>query len=544
MATLILWLGLAVMVLLGLIGQGGALYLSARICRIDRVSYRRALGVVALLIPINLLAAAVMASLPSSSLDGPVPILLLCLASIGIELDLLHRFLRTGWGRAAGTLILFTVFSLAVALSIRAWAIEGFVIPTGAMAPTFYGQHLDADCPHCGYGFAIDYRRERRREVETACPFCQEKVVSSRLAQAARGDRILVEKFSKPKRWDIVVFRSPRAIDVKYVKRLVGLPGEKIEIAKGDLFANGSRLRKHPGTVEDLWLPVHDSRHVPRQSSSQTLGWMKLNSKDRWSPVDAGWIFEGTETSSEQQIQFQGHITDSLPYNSSLLHLKQRPPAVGDVRLTCYLEQFTGDGTIQLNWSFETNSVSAIMTPQGDVSLAINGALSRSIVTTADLADSRVSLIIRDSFAYLMINEELMTEASISSPTLADVKDSAGRTTNDRGPKADAQGCSLHVSATRCHIVLSRITIDRDVYYHTTDPQGSPISNVLTLGPDEYYVLGDNSVASLDSRFWNRVDPRLRNQLPDLQTGPVHRSLLIGVARWRYWPPKRWHVLR
>lgn len=63
------------------------------------------------------------------------------------------------------------------------------------------------------------------------------------------GDRLFVNKFIyrfvKPERGDIVVFRS--VVDTKdYVKRCVGLPGETIEVRRGDVYING-KLVVFPG---------------------------------------------------------------------------------------------------------------------------------------------------------------------------------------------------------------------------------------------------------------------------------------------------------
>jgi signal peptidase I len=49
------------------------------------------------------------------------------------------------------------------------------------------------------------------------------------------------------------------------------------------------------------------------------------------------------------------------------------------------------------------------------------------------------------------------------------------------------------------------------------------MTNEIVLGPDEYFVLGDNSSASLDSRHF----------------GPIRRDSIIGRVNWIYWPPGR-----
>ena len=48
------------------------------------------------------------------------------------------------------------------------------------------------------------------------------------------------------------------------------------------------------------------------------------------------------------------------------------------------------------------------------------------------------------------------------------------------------------------------------------------------LGPDEYFLMGDNRNHSNDSRF----------------LGPIHRRYIIGEALVRYWPPQDWALLK
>ena len=60
------------------------------------------------------------------------------------------------------------------------------------------------------------------------------------------GEFILVNrlayKFGDPKRGEIIVFRSPVVPDEDLIKRVIGLPGDEIEVMDGDVFVNGSSL--------------------------------------------------------------------------------------------------------------------------------------------------------------------------------------------------------------------------------------------------------------------------------------------------------------
>jgi len=60
------------------------------------------------------------------------------------------------------------------------------------------------------------------------------------------GELLLTEKvnyrFGKPKRGDVVVFRAPTPQKVDFIKRIIGMPGENIEIANGTIFINGVEL--------------------------------------------------------------------------------------------------------------------------------------------------------------------------------------------------------------------------------------------------------------------------------------------------------------
>ena len=65
------------------------------------------------------------------------------------------------------------------------------------------------------------------------------------------GDRILVTKFEyrfrEPRRGDIVVFRFPPDPKRPFIKRLVGVGGDRVEIRDGQVFVNGEALKGYGG---------------------------------------------------------------------------------------------------------------------------------------------------------------------------------------------------------------------------------------------------------------------------------------------------------
>lgn len=65
------------------------------------------------------------------------------------------------------------------------------------------------------------------------------------------GDSLIVDKltyqFSNPKRFDVVVFPFRYQEDVYYIKRVIGLPGETVQIMEGRIYINGRPLEEDYG---------------------------------------------------------------------------------------------------------------------------------------------------------------------------------------------------------------------------------------------------------------------------------------------------------
>ena len=117
--------------------------------------------------------------------------------------------------------------AIVMALILKFFVIEAYKIPTGSMQPTLMGDE--------GSGVL---------------------------------DRILVDKlsyvFRDPARWEIVVFKYPLDLSKNYVKRLIGLPGERLAVADGNLW------RSTDGTASSLrgeW----EILQKPKRGSGATL---------------------------------------------------------------------------------------------------------------------------------------------------------------------------------------------------------------------------------------------------------------------------------
>ena len=68
---------------------------------------------------------------------------------------------------------------------------------------------------------------------------------------------------SIPARGDIIVFRLPRSLDIHYIKRVIGLPGEEVALKGGVVFINGQEVPRRKVEDRSLKTGSPPSRKVP-----------------------------------------------------------------------------------------------------------------------------------------------------------------------------------------------------------------------------------------------------------------------------------------
>ena len=101
--------------------------------------------------------------------------------------------------------------AILLALIIRAFIIQAFKIPSGSMEPTLLvGDHILVT--KFIYG--------------THIPFTNDVVLP----------------FRSPKRGDVVVFEYPKDESIDFIKRVIGLPGDRVQIINKQVYVNGVKL--------------------------------------------------------------------------------------------------------------------------------------------------------------------------------------------------------------------------------------------------------------------------------------------------------------
>ena len=110
-------------------------------------------------------------------------------------------------------------YALIIAIIIRSLLIQPFYIPSSSMEPNLLvGDRLFVTKYSYGYS-------------KHSFPF----------SPPLFKDRIL---FSEPKRGDIIVFKTPTDNRTDYIKRLIGLPGDRIQFISGNLYLNEIQIFK------------------------------------------------------------------------------------------------------------------------------------------------------------------------------------------------------------------------------------------------------------------------------------------------------------
>ncbi len=450
---------------------------------------------------------------------------------------------------------LITAFILAFVF--RSFIMEAFRIPTGSMADTLMGAHFRLCCSQCGYkydrGFMLDRHGSRTDTIpsgsvrlpESRCPSCGYESRDGRIAAVSNGDRILVLKciyqFFEPKRWDVVVFKNPLSPRINYIKRLIGKPGETVEIIDGDVYINSEIARKPPKVQEELWMPVYDNDYQPARPMEGSFNNHKW--EQPFNTTGSAWINDETNPSlfyldsSPERINtmfFDTAAGNSFHTSYAYNGVKYYPdlPLCSDLMVRFYAEAKSINGSVGITLSkYETNYKAYVK---------FDGRLSISRVfegEEVELKSREIEPLIVDKPTFIRfenVDHKLVLRAGSEqlSYDLGRLAGDAGERKTDVEPRVGIFGSGK--------LSLWHLSIFRDIHYTEARPANgrkggrAAEGNPFSLKEDQFFVLGDNSPNSEDGRWWD--EEGIGNNGIKYRKGVVPRDYLIGKAVFVYWP--------
>jgi len=464
------------------------------------------------------------------------------------------------------------IMAFVLAFVFRAFVVEAFVIPTGSMADTLRGAHFPLTCPKCAcrynFGFTPESyinprsgapypkgyippyplkttpNRFRQRNNHPTCPFCGVSV-NDNPYWVSNGDRILVLKyiyqFVEPKIWDVIVFKNPTNPSENYIKRLIGTPGDTVEIIDGDVYINNIIQRKPPHIQDTLWITAFDNDYQPDDSHARSCWKQPLipENHSSWQidPQNHRYIFSGSD--KPQHLNFEKNrlreIIGFCAYNGPQIHNHFDLPS--DIKLAFTLTTQSREGKISISLGKYNRNYRADIEFNGNCT--IFDEHNQKTVAQHRFPPFQTDRPLRVSFANVDHSLQIC---------LDDLEPLTYLGPNDPAQWGYESGKKVHLPSVSLSgqgkdtFTLSHIALYRDIHYtnhnnssaaHGTEGYPITLRKYEDGCDDEFFVMGDNSPHSFDSRFWDT--PGLGNN-KTYREGTVPRDYLIGKAFFVYWP--------
>lgn len=444
------------------------------------------------------------------------------------------------------TLLEWLLVAFILALVFQAFAVQAFQIPTGSMAETLRGAHYQFRCLRCGYEF--DMGKDTYSLDRPQCPSCGYYQPTDEMGPAKNGDRIFVLKciyqFSEPKRWDVVVFKYPTNPRDNYIKRLIGLPNETVQLINGDVFIDGKIMRKPMNVQNELWMPIFVQDFQPLAARNHFDEQVR-DGEDRHNKVwetpfvnepNSQWQLQPTryrldDTSDKQHtIDFQtdnpNKFRATYAYNDSSGYGYR--PICSDLMISFFakaqspetsigasLEKYGVLYSARVDFSGAmvfTKTVDGVTTPLGYPFLT--GGIEPGVFEKFEFANVDQQLVLR--WGEKRYSYDLSKDPSFN------VQDNLSEVTP--AVKIFAHGPSE----------IRHVGLYRDIYYlGKEDALRATVDKPFTLKDDQFFVCGDNCNNSLDCRLWSAEG--IGNNGKTYRTGTVPREYMMGKAVMVYW---------
>jgi signal peptidase I len=391
--------------------------------------------------------------------------------------------------------------AILAAVLLKWFCIEAYQIPTSSMQPTLMGS-----------------------------------------SEANVHDRILVNKiiqtFREPKRWDISVFKYPLQKNQNYVKRIVGMPLDNLSIGGGNIYqveGEGADqkfvIERKPDDVQDvMWKNVYPLRREARSETKSLPNIFGASPRSSAKEVDGGFTLDPNGKTARLffRDEVDGGMVDRVwdgypvdvarPMRSAsvkdgsggdfFVNQERGQEIVTDVRIaanvtpTKQLKTFTMAIEV-LRPDFDKITYALVVKGKKG---ALEVRANNKVVGKSDDFDLSLPAGEATELAFAHVDEQLIVW-----------QDGSERQRWDSSEWSCREGCVIPFSGRFeapsdrkvipqiiCEgsgkVTLTDVRIDRDQHY-TRDIA----PEVINVPDGHYYMMGDNTLQSIDSRGWTAI---------------------------------------
>jgi len=319
------------------------------------------------------------------------------------------------------------------------------------------------------------------------------------------------ERDFTPTRFDLVVFKVLATESGAVVKRAVALPLESLLISGGDLLIEGHRLGLD--VPRPAAIPIFDSRLEPLDIA------FSIPSAPFEKQAD-GWRLDARGRRADLSFARRAG-DDRLDAKGALAAGKSE---VNDLRIEGRFE-FHGSGKFMLRLTEEGDAfeleielregvidAARIQRRSGGKELAVLASLEHPMEGLASQACTLSFENIDNHVIAEIAGRVLSADYDANTPLVGVINE------NDRHLQP-----RVNLTAAEIEVRIEQLTLARDLFYTATGPLGT--GSPVALGPDEIFVLGDNSADSRDSRVFGPV------RLGDLAGRAISVVWPLGAAR-------------
>jgi signal peptidase I len=422
------------------------------------------------------------------------------------------------------------------------WFVSGFpvlcTIDGSSMATTLLGRHVDATCANCRFAFSCD-SRDLDEPAITACPNCAAKVSLPPSPQTLAGDRVLIDRTAfqvrRPRRWEVVAFDRNNSAkgtgdgQQLTVKRVVGLPGEQIQIIDGDVYADGMIQRKTLRQQRAMRILVHDDDYAGAAQRWQPAGagsnWNRQSAgiaHAESNSDDIGWLVYNHANTANAETP--ATVTDYNFYNRGRLQRSETIHPTADLAMSFSIEEIHGRGLFWLRASDGRDEFIVEIQPGAE-----KYTVKRNRVALANASGALRGSLRGQTVEVSLFDRQFLF--AVAGRTLATVP-------MDAAVPAKTADQPLAIGVQGLGMVVAHLRVFRDVYY-TSAPLGAPRGRTSpgVLGTDEYFVLGDNSPVSEDSRTWAEGRFVSHRSLVGKPFVVIYPACDISLLNWHFQVP-------